>query len=133
MWHESGTTTTCTYFFGEQRLVRFESSDDLRRAVYVCALTNAIWGASQSDSSSDREFDQPSLERSGRDRQRELLLPVKKVVVAGNDPNSVVFSRQRDQVVIIGVAGCDGDLRRVRHLVRQNLRSSQRTHGHHQR
>ena len=64
--------------------------------------------------------EQPSLKRSGRNCPRELLFPVKEVIVAGNDPNSVVLSRQRNQVVIIGVTGRRGNLGRVRHLVRQN-------------
>ncbi len=41
-------------------------------------------------------------------------------VVAGDDPLRVVFSRQRDQIVIIGIACCDGDPRRIRYLVGQN-------------
>lgn len=38
-----------------------------------------------------------------------LLVPLQEVVVAGDNPNRIMFSCQRHQVVIVGIASHDAD------------------------
>ncbi len=91
----------------------------VRRGDYVRALTIAS-GSTPTNPAVSTLFQQPLLERRRCDCPRLLLLPIEKVIVAGDDPNSFVFSRQSNQAVIVGITSCDADLGWIGYLVRQS-------------